>query len=199
MTTVTAVIARLLRVPGSAGRVGRDLLLRGSQRVDSGSYQLDYGDDEHVFLLTVQQVPRRTLRPPQPVRVGQIEGLVVNLTGVVIDNLVHVHLDVPSSPRSTRLVRDHDADFEKWVADLPRRPGVHPPHQPAAQVLLPVAISLRDDVATTYTRAAKTAGGTGTEWHAEHMFLPAPPATARRLSIRLQVPDHDAVSADFTL
>jgi hypothetical protein len=39
---------------------------RHVQRLDDGSYHLDYGDPDRVFLMNVREIPRTRLPLPQP-------------------------------------------------------------------------------------------------------------------------------------
>jgi len=161
-----------------------------------GAYHLDYGDEDHVFLLTVQQIPRRRLGPPQPLEVGSIDGLTVLLVAVIVDTYVHVHLEIAESERRRELLEEYEKDFERWASV--RHNEAMPPMQPGER-LMRTAISVSDDVGTSYSCGSGQAGGSGTEWVGRRSIPPAPPASAHRLTVRLRLPDQDEVRADFDL
>src|SRR4051794_41866095 len=89
---------------------------REVSRLPSGSFRLDYDDEDHVFVLTLQQVPRRRLGPDTPVRVGRIDDLEVDLNAVIVDTGIHVDLSIRDSPRRDALLLEFQADFDSWAA-----------------------------------------------------------------------------------
>jgi hypothetical protein len=147
-----------------------------------------------VFVLTLQQVPRRRLGPDTPVRVGRIDDLEVDLNAVIVDTGIHVDLSIRDSPRRDALLLEFQADFDSWAALRDR--DAEPPRNPGER-LLTVTISITDDVGTTYTSHQARAGGTGTEWQARRSFLPAPPSRARQLAVALHTPGGNEVIAQF--
>lgn len=149
---------------------------REVSRLEDGSYNVDYGDPDHVFLVTVSQVPRIRLPLDGRPVVGSVGGVRAELVQVTVANVIEVTVDAePGAPRS-----DFQSRYDEWVA---RGVAEAAPPWPAEQFLtLPIEVS--DDVGTHYAFAFGGAGGAGTEWQARWSFRPPPPAEARRLTLR---------------
>lgn len=178
---------------------GRSLAPRRSAtRLQPGLWHLDYRDDEHVYLLSVQQVPRRRLGPEQPLPLGSIDGVEIALTGVVTDNYVHVQIAGLPGQRRDELARQHEQAFNDWALRRSTGQDGEPPAQPGER-LMRVRVSLTDELGTAYAWAGGKAGGSGTEWLSSQALLPVPPPAAHQLHIVLQVPEHPDVRLDLRM
>lgn len=193
MTDMEAVISDLLsRLCGGATPPAS----RTASRMSPGTFRLDYGDCDHVFVLTLTQLPCRQLGPAGPLLIGHVDGLDVQLTAVVVDTHVHVDLDIPESARRAEMFRAYQASFERWAASLPN--DVEPPAQPGDR-LMTVAITVTDDIGTPYTFHSGRSGGSGTEWQARRSFVPVPPIGATSLKVSLRTSDDAVTATEFGL
>lgn len=151
---------------------------RGGQQ---GSCRVDYDDPDQVFVVSVRRVPRYRLGPDEPFDVGELDGLQVQVTAVVVDDEVAVHLsfadDARRRAREAEFLLRRDEELTRAVAS-----GTEPPPDPA-QSLAAVTLALTDDLGTDYRRAAGAFGGSGTEFQGSWSFRPGPPPDARRLRV----------------
>lgn len=166
-------------------------------RLGAGTYGLDYGDDDRMFILTVQQIARRRLGPADPRPIGRLtDDIEVRLTGVVLDVFVNVELDAPQTRQRETVFSEYQAAFDEW-AKGPKDPDDLPP-QPGER-LLAMQIEITDDLGTVYRFSNGQAGGSNTEWQARRSFRPAPPVQARQLRVLCRTPDGGALAAEFEL
>lgn len=177
---VDGVCNRLLE----SGRDGASRDFGSRVRVAPGVWELDLGDQERVFRLTVQEVPRRRLNVRGSVPVGEVDGLAVELTGVVLDTAVTVHLAAAPSRLRDELAVEHAAAFAGWSAD----PSGPFPDNPAER-LMRLRVTVTDDLGTAYTFSHGQAGGDGHAFEAQHAYRPTPSEAARRLLLTLGAPD----------
>lgn len=129
-------------------------------RLDGDALAVDYGDEHHAFLVTVERVPRRRWKPEQPVRIGHVDGVDVDLTGVTVDNFVHVHLVAAPTDERDRLTRTYNEAYEHWGATT-KEARQEPPEDPASR-LRQISITVSDDVGTVYVLHSGEFGGSGT-------------------------------------
>jgi hypothetical protein len=116
---------------------------------------------------------------------GSVDGIEVVLRGVQCgsDGVV-IHLYGRPSKRTDRLDAEYRVAFEEWAGlavaakERDERPPAPPP-QPG-ELLNGLALTLRDDVDTTYRWHSTQAAGSGTEWDAVWRFAPGPPPESRR-------------------
>lgn len=169
---------------------------RHVERLDQGTYHLDYHDSDRVYLLTVRQVLRVRLPFERPYVVGEVDGVRAQLVQVAVANHVEVALDAEQGPARQAALANYVACFEEW-AQRGDREG-WPPRCPAERfaVLRP---HVSDDIGTPYRFASGQAGGTGTEWEATWRFLPAPPVEARLLTLRFSSPGAPPIALDLPL
>jgi hypothetical protein len=191
---VDAVITELFGGRPVQERPGR---MRSMDRLDGGVVALDYGDDDHAFQLTVEPVPRRRWAPEQPVRIGHVDGVDVDLVGVTVDNFVHVQLTAAPTDERDRLTRSYTDAFERWAATA--RETQEDPPDPPARRLMRISITVRDNLGTVYGFRVGQSGGTGTEWEATQSFRPRPPAEVGELRLTLQAPGQPEVSVPVAL
>lgn len=120
---------------------------------------------------------------------GVIDGVVIVLCRVEID--AEVAVCIAARPNARTATRDaaHRAAFESWAAEALtfnsrcERPP-NPPAQPG-EILTAIALSITDDVGTSYRSRSRQAAGTGTEWDAIWRFGPVPPPAATRLWVAI--------------
>ena len=191
---VEAVIADLFGGQQGEERPGR---LRSMDRSGGGVVALDYGDDDHAFQLTVEPVPRRRWAPEQPLRIGHVDGVDVDLVGVTVDNFVHVQLTAAPTEARDRLTRGYTDAFERWSATAGQTQEASP-EQPARR-LMQISVTVSDDRGTVYGFRVGRSGGTGTEWEATQSFRPRPPVELGELRLTLQAPGQPEVLLPVTL
>ena len=75
---------------------------RAMQRLGDGMVHVEYPEDDYVYLVTVQQVPRTVLPLERPIAVGEPKGMPVQLIQVAVANHVEVTLDAAPAPPATR-------------------------------------------------------------------------------------------------
>ncbi|MEV1328621.1 hypothetical protein AB0J20_03480 [Micromonospora costi] len=190
MTGIEDVIRSLLfrrpSEPPPAGSV---------ERLADGTFHLDHHDPDHVYLLTVREVPRVPLPVEGPTEVGEFDGVRAHLVRVALANHVEVTLDAEPGPARETASRDFAIRYEEWGR---RADGDPPPPWPAERFrrLVP---GLSDDTGTAYRLASGQAGGTGTEWEVRWSFLPTPPPAARRLTLRFSPGGGEALTIDVPL
>lgn len=178
------------RRPKQTSRLDFDAL--ADVQPDVVALAVDYGDEHHAFLVTVERVTRRRWKPEQPVRIGHVDGVDVDLTGVTVDNFVHVYLVGAPTEERDRLTRTYNEAFERWGATTKEaRPEL--PEDPAIR-LMQISIAVSDDVGTVYSVHSGKCGGSGTEWEAIQRFRPRPPAGVHQLHLELTVPGGAAIS-----
>ncbi|MFD0523884.1 hypothetical protein [Paractinoplanes durhamensis] len=141
---------------------------RDIERLSDGVYHVDQHDEDHVYLLTVQCIPRVRLEFDRPFTVGEIAGVPADLVEVTVANHVEVTLD--ATPGAQR--------FDEGA------PSGSSPAEELAQITVTVA----DDAGTSYQLTSGQAGGPGTEWQVRWNFQPAPPPTARHLTLHFTAP-----------
>lgn len=171
---------------------------RSATQLQPGQWHLDYRDEEHVYLLAVRQVPRRRLGPQQALPLGSIDGIDVALTGVTVDNYVHVRIAGLPGERRDTLTRQYEQSLDDWTRQQSTGQDVDPPAQPGER-LMRVRVSRTDDLGTPYAWAGGRAGGSGTDWVSSHALLPVPPPAARQLHVVLHVPAQPDVQLDLPL
>ena len=168
---------------------------RSVLRLTEGSCRVDYDEPDQVFVVSVQRIPRYRLALDEPLRVGEMDGLQVQVTAVVVDDEVAVHLQFADDDRRRALEAEflllRDEALTRAVAS-----GAEPPPDPA-QSLAVVTLKLTDDLGTEYRRSAGAFGGSGTEFQGSWSFRPGPPVQARRLRVTARAAGHDA--AEMTL
>ncbi|KAB1913466.1 hypothetical protein [Micromonospora sp. AMSO31t] len=192
MTDLEDVIRALFRPPGSESvpRAG------SVDRLDNGTFHVDYHDSDHVYLVTVRQVPRIRLPLARPVLVGRVAGVRAELVQVSVANHIEVRLDAePGPPRETAL-RHYLASYQQWEERAEH--GAPPPPWPAEQFKR-ISLAVSDDVGTPYRLISGQLGGMGTEWALHWGFRPPPPATARRLTLDFTSPDGAPAKIDLPL
>ncbi|BCY10245.1 hypothetical protein [Actinoplanes sp. L3-i22] len=151
-------------------------------RLDQGVYHVDYRDDpDHVYLVTVRQVPRIRLPLAAPVVVGEAGGVRALLVRVGVANHVEVTLDVEDSPAARAATEAYLAAEKVWADSS--GPGIEPPAPPGADAFPRIPISVTDDVGTEYRFAGGSGGGPATPWRMHRDFRPPPPPDARRLTV----------------
>ncbi|MCU1623266.1 MAG: hypothetical protein JWL79_2111 [Frankiales bacterium] len=133
---------------------------RSVRRLTDSSCLVDYGEPDQVFLVSVQRIPRLHLGPDEPVHLGELGGLQVQLTAVTVDHEVAVHLQF----------EDDDRRRAQEGEDV-------------AQRLATVTLTITDDLGTEYGRTFGRFGGSGTEFEGAWLFQPQPPAQARQLRV----------------
>ena len=121
-------------------------------RLAEGSRQVDYDEPDQVFIVSVQRIPRHRLGADQPLNLGVMDGLQVQLTAANVDNEVGVHLQFENDDRR----RAREAVFllrrSEELTDAAAA-GAAPPPDPA-QGLAAVTLTLTDDLGTAYERTA---------------------------------------------
>lgn len=171
--------------------------LAGSvERLDDGAFHVDYHDPDHVYLVTVRQVPRIRLPLERPVLVGEVAGVRAELVQVSLANHIEVTLDAEHAPPRETALSDYMALYRQWEERAER--GSPPPPQPGEQFGR-IAVTISDDLGTRYRRASGEFGGMGTEWVVRWLFRPTPPATARRLMLDFTSPDGTPVKVNLPL
>ncbi len=154
-----------------------------------GLVHADFSDPDHVFLVTVHQVPRqRLLAGPRDV-LRTPGGLVVQLLGVEVANHVTVTLSA-AGPVADAAAAGYRVALDAWAAD----PGGDPPPFPA-QGFTPSQLQLHDDVGTRYAWTSADMGHVDDPWRYVLRSRPTPPPDARRLTVR--VVDGETVDLDL--
>jgi hypothetical protein len=146
--------------------------------IGPGLVDVDYGDPEHVFLVTVTRVPRVHLPTGSP-SVAELDGVQVRLVDVELANHVTVVLE-GAGPLADQQSQQYAAAFEAWAA-AGGRDG-EPPSWPAER-LADLPYRLSDDVGTVYRMSSGEAGGGDHPWRSVWHHLPTPPSDARLLRI----------------
>ena len=161
----------------------RQRLRPGSGRrtlLTEGVVHVDYDDPEHVFLVTVSQVPRVHLPTGAP-RVAELGGVEVRLVDVELANHVSIVL-TGTGPVADQQARQHAAAFDAWAATAADGRDDDRPEWPASR-LLDVRYTVTDDVGTVYRLASGEAGGDDHPWRSVWRHLPTPPPDARQLRV----------------
>jgi hypothetical protein len=192
MTDVNDVIGDLFPGPRQAPRAGRQI-----ERIGEGTYHLDYHDSDHVYLLTLRQIPRVQLPFPRPYVVGDVDGAQVVLVQVSVANHIEVMFDAQGGPARQAVLADYRDRFEQWAA-RPDQRNVSPPDFPGERISV-LRPQVSDDLGTTYRAVSGQAGGSGTEWEATWRYLPIPPSDARLLRLRFSPPGARPVELDLPL
>ena len=179
----------------SGAGLGSESRKRSVLRLTEDSCRVDYDDPDQVFVVSVRRVPRYRLGPKEPFDVGELDGLQVQVTAVVVDDEVAVHLsfadDVRRRAREAQFPHRRDQELTRALAS-----GDYPPPDPA-QRLTAVTLALTDDLGTDYRRTFGAFGGSGTEFQGSWSFRPAPPPDAQRLSLITRTAGGE--SAELTL
>lgn len=126
----------------------------------------------------------RVLAPIEVVGSAGGVSLAVLFVELWPDRVRVVVAGVPSG-ETERRDADYRAALQAWAqrrrageeGELPVEPGIFSLLDPTA------GVRIADDVGTVYTWDAASSGGTGWGWHAEVSLRPAPPSSARRLTI----------------
>ncbi|HEU4676810.1 MAG TPA: hypothetical protein VFS29_12520 [Motilibacteraceae bacterium] len=158
---------------------------------------MDYGDEDHAFRVTVEVVPRQRWMPRQPLRVGQVDGVDVELVGVSVDNYVHVRLGAADTAERDRLTRVYTDAWERWAATA-RETTAGPPDKPA-ELLGQVSVRVADELGTLYGPFMAEVGMDGAEWMLRRSFGPRPPVDVHELRLTLQAPGQSEVSVSVAL
>jgi len=157
---------------------------RHVQRLGAGVFHLDHEDPDHVYLVTIREIPRVELPLDHPVVVGPVGGVPAQLVRVAIANHVELRLDAVPGPAQDAALREFTDRFEEWS-----RAGTHePPPAWPAEEFARIRVSVSDDLGTPYRISSGQSGGTGTEWEVRWSFLPTPPPQATRLTLRFFPP-----------
>lgn len=176
---VDGVCNRLL----ARGREGVFNERRSGLRVAPGVWDLDFGDEDRLFRLTVQEVPRRRLNVGHPLPVGTVDGLTVELTKVELDTAVRIHLAAATSAARDELAVKHATAFARWSAE----PSGAVPDDPAER-LMQIGLTVTDDLGTTFAFTEGQAGGTESPFTAQRAYRPTPPQAARQLILTFSTP-----------
>jgi hypothetical protein len=160
-----------------------------------GVYHLDYHDD-HVYVVTIQQIPRVRLPIDPPVTVANIDGVAIQLVGVSYANHVEVVLDAEPGPERDAQLEGFWTAWQQWAdrADI-EQPG---PSWPAT-ALTQIVITIGDDAGTDYRFAWGEAGGMDTAYQNAMAFTPGPPPEARTLTITFAAPEQAPVTVEVPL
>ena len=152
--------------------------------------------------------PLSRARPLEPPPTDPLRGIAVPLAALIdIEDTTLVLRTVEFWQRGTRLRAaymrtaltdtmdaDHEAELEAWAAEHrgERERGIpvrRPPHDaPGMRRLEAVALTLRDDIGTTYSSSSWMMSGGGNEWEMERGFAPGVPLEAS--SVHVDVGDH---------
>ncbi|MFC3736731.1 hypothetical protein [Paractinoplanes deccanensis] len=163
--------------------------------LDDGVVQVEYAGDDHVYLVTVRQIPRVALPLQGPVEAGEVSGVPVELVGVAVANHVEVTLDAARGAARDAALSAFRQLYRRWEHDKGRG---EPPSWPAEEIgAIPMAIS--DDLGTVYRRHSGRAGGHGSEFEARWSYLPVPSAQASRLTLRFAPHGGDPVEVELPL
>ncbi|MCO7220745.1 hypothetical protein [Klenkia sp. PcliD-1-E] len=147
--------------------------------LDPGLVHADFSDPDHVFLVTVRQVPRqRLLDEPRDV-LRTPGGLVIRLLQVEVANHVTVTVSA-AGPVADAAAAGYRAALDAWEV----APGGEPPAFPA-EGFSPSQVQLRDDVGTRYAWTSAETGHPEDPWRYVLRSRPTPPPDARRLTVRL--------------
>lgn len=136
--------------------------------------QADFEDPDHVYLVTVTQVPRVHLQVPDVV-LADIDGALVHLAGIQLAHYLTVVLE-GRGPEAERQLRDHREQYRQWSEHARGRNAGPAPDWPAEQLSRQLRVS--DDLGTEYHVLSGSSGGEGKEWLAVHNVLPRPPSGA---------------------
>jgi hypothetical protein len=157
------------------------------ERLGPGLVHADFGDPDHVFLVTVQQVRRHQLLDAPRAVAQLLDGTTVQLLAVELAN--HVTLTLSATGP---LAEDAAARYRAALAD--RDPEEDPPAHPA-EALSPSAVQLRDHVGTPYGWTSAETGHPDDPWRVVLRFRPTPPPDATTLLVR--VGDGETVELDL--
>lgn len=170
---------------------------RSIERVDEAVVAVDYGDEDHAFLVVIHVVPRRRWTPQQPLRVGQVDSVHVELAAVTVDNFVHVRLAAAPTPERARLTRLYDDAWERWAATV-HETKAPPPDEPA-MLLGQVSVKVADNLGTLYRPSSAEVGMDGAEWMLRRSFGPRPLVDVHELRLTLRAPGQSEVSVPVEL
>jgi hypothetical protein len=168
---------------------------RSIRRLTNESCRVDYHDPDAVFIVSVRRIPRLHLGPEQPIPLGAVDGLEVQVTAVVVDDEVTVHLSFANDDR--RKVLEAEFLSLREGASVHLIAGGSPVPDELVQNLSSVTLLLSDDAGTDYRRTAGAFGGSGSEFEGFWSFDPAPPPDAQHVHVLAQAPGHERVT--FTL
>lgn len=191
MVDLEDVIRSLFRQPTGPTHENRSV-----ERLDNGAFHLDYYDPDHVYLVTVRQVPRIRLTLERPLLVGSVAGVRAELVQVSLANHIEVVLDAEQGPPREAASSSFMASYRQWEGQAER--GSRPPPWPAEHFRR-IALTVSDDIGTPYHLASGLIGGTRTEWEVRWLFRPTPPVTARRLTLEFTPPTGAPVKIDLSL
>ncbi|WP_406038695.1 hypothetical protein OG799_26490 [Micromonospora sp. NBC_00898] len=166
------------------------------ERLGDGALHVDYHDPDHVYLVTVSQVPRIRLPLQRPLAVGEVGGVRAQLVQVALANHIEVTLDAEQGPSRQAGLSDFLDRYENWGQ---RADPESPPPQWPAEAFTRLIPGVSDDIDTPYRLASGQAGGSGTEWEVHWSFLPTPPVEARLLTLRFSPPSGTPVKIDLPL
>ncbi|MFG2045237.1 hypothetical protein [Dactylosporangium sp. NPDC048998] len=193
MTDLEGVIrALLLRRPWAEP----EPVSRSVERLDDGTFHVDYHDPDHVYLVTVRQIPRIRLPLERPLIVGEVDGVRAELLQVSLANHIEVTLDAEQGPPRGAALNDYATSFKRWAERAGH--GSPPPPSPGEQFRR-IALAISDDSGTPYRLASGQFGGTGTECLAWWGFRPTPPEIARRLTLDFTSPAGTSVRVNLPL
>jgi hypothetical protein len=168
---------------------------RAMQRLGDGMVHVEYPEDDYVYLVTVQQVPRTVLPLERPIAVGEPNRMPVQLIQVAVANHVEVTLDAAPGPARDAALAAFGEGYRRWERDDDQG---RPPAWPAEQFGT-ISIAVVDDLGTVYRRESGEAGGHGTEFRSRWNFLPAPPAAAGWLTLRFTPQAGTPVEVELSL
>lgn len=126
----------------------------------------------------------RVLAPIEVVGTAAGVSLAVLFVELWPDRLRIVLAGVPGG-ETERRDAEYRGAFQAWAQRRRAGEDVEPPAEPGIFSLVDPMTGLQvvDDLGTSYRPDAARSGGTGWGWHAEVSLRPAPPASARRLTI----------------
>lgn len=172
---------------------------RHMQLLEEGLVHVDYGDEDHVFLVRVDEVPRVRLPVPSPRRLAEVlPGLWAELVEVSVANHVRVRLAAEDGPVKQAMEVRYAEDFKTWAGATGGEPPVQSPSWPA-EAIMRLEVGLADDLGTSYQWSSGQAGGERDVWLAERLFRPLPPAAARRLILTYTLDGQPAGRTDVPL
>jgi hypothetical protein len=194
--TVAGVTSPIEVVNSLFGKPGGPRHARSMEVIGDGAVHVEYPEDDHVYLVTVRQIPRIVLPLQGPLMVGARAGVPVQLVRIAVANHVEVTLDATPGPERDATLADFEQRYRQWEQGDSR--NRQPPAWPAEQFsAIPIAIS--DDLGTAYHRQSVEAGGHGTEFRSRWKFLPAAPELATRLTVRLTPSEGAPVEVELPL
>ncbi|MEV8518149.1 hypothetical protein [Dactylosporangium sp. NPDC051484] len=192
MTDLEGVIRALLF---QRPRAESEPVSRSVERLDDGAFHVDYHDPDHVYLVTVRQIPRIRLPLECPLIVGEVDGVRAELVQVSLANHIEVTLDAEQGPSREAALNDYKTSFKRWAARAGRG---SPPPSPGEQFGR-ITLAISDDSGTPYRLASGEFGGTETECSAWWGFRPTPPKIARHLTLDFTSPAGTSVRVNLPL